>query len=120
MPDSIQELKVMVMKEVEKFTVAYGFWNRGAYDVLPTKSRVEGGILPDNTLKFDDNLPKNRWGLAQWLFDPNNPLTARVAVNNLWQQLFGVGIVATPSDFGNQGSLPTHPKLLGLASSNIY
>ena len=109
MPDSIQELKVMVMKEVENLRNTY-ILNRGAYDA-PTKFRVEGG-MPDNILKFDDNLPKNRLGLAQWLFDPKNPLTARVAVNTLWQQFFGAGIVATPSDFGNQGSLPTHPKLL--------
>ena len=108
-PDSIPELEVMVMEEVEDLRNTY-ILNRGAYDA-PTEHEVEGG-MPDNILNFDARLPKNRLGLAQWLFDPKNPLTARVAVNNLWQQLFGVGIVATPSDFGNQGALPTHPKLL--------
>ena len=68
--------------------------------------------MPSKILNFEGNLPKNRLGLSKWLFDPNNPLTSRVAVNNLWQQFFGMGIVATPSDFGNQGSLPTHPELL--------
>ena len=109
MPDSISELEVMVMKEVENLRNTY-ILNRGAYD-SPTDHKVEGG-MPSKILNFEGNLPKNRLGLSKWLFDPNNPLTSRVAVNNLWQQFFGMGIVATPSDFGNQGSLPTHPELL--------
>ena len=108
-PDSIPELEVMVMEEVEDLRNTY-ILNRGAYDA-PTTTEVSGG-MPENILKFDERFPKNRLGLTQWLFDPQNPLTARVAVNNLWQQLFGTGIVATPSDFGNQGTLPTHPELL--------
>src|SRR5205814_500143 len=53
-----------------------------------------------------------RLALAQWIANPNNPLTARVMVNRLWQHHFGRGIVGTPSDFGRNGEKPTHPEVL--------
>jgi hypothetical protein len=83
---------------------------RGQYDQRAQE-------VPDHTpaavLPFDDQkYPRNRYGLAQWLFDPRNPLTARVSVNHLWQEVFGRGLVATSDNFGVQGALPSHPALL--------
>jgi mono/diheme cytochrome c family protein len=62
--------------------------------------------------KFPAGAPRNRLTLAKWFFEPGQPLTARVAVNRFWEQLFGTGIVETLEDFGSAGELPSHPKLL--------
>lgn len=82
---------------------------RGAYD--GHGEEVQAGT-PKAILPFSNKYPKNRLGLAQWLFDKRNPLTSRVFVNQMWQEFFGKGIVKTSGDFGMQGELPSHPELL--------
>ncbi len=100
--------EVMVMSDLAEPRSTFVL-NRGQYD-QPT-SPVKPGT-PKAVLPFSDDLPKNRLGLATWLFEEDHPLTARVAVNRLWQTIFGTGIVSTPDNFGSQGALPTHPELL--------
>ena len=100
--------EVMVMEDLRKPRTTH-LLRRGAYDA---PGEVVHCNTPQSILAFSDKYPKNRLGLAEWLFDENNPLTARVMVNRLWQMIFGQGIVKTSEDFGNQGSLPTHPELL--------
>lgn len=104
--DSFQE--IMVMREMEKPRTTY-LLKRGLYSARADVVKPE---TPEVFPSFPEQAPRNRLGLAHWLTDPNHPLTARVAVNRYWQLMFGQGLVRTPEDFGRQGDLPTHPKLL--------
>jgi hypothetical protein len=99
---------LMVMEEMAEPRTAHVL-QRGAYDARG--ETVTAGV-PAALLGFDPAWPRNRLGLARWTTDRRQPLTARVVVNRLWAQMFGRGLVSTVEDFGNQGSLPTHPELL--------
>ena len=104
--DPVPELMVMGDRSEARPTHVL---NRGVYsepreEVFPN--------TPEAILNFDSKLPKNRLGLAQWLFDKKNPLTARVFVNRIWQMHFGKGLTSTTDDLGSQGALPNYPELL--------
>lgn len=99
----------MIMKERSDVRPSH-ILIRGAYDNLGQQvERATPAFLPP--MKTENSL-KTRMDLANWLVDADNPLTARVAVNRFWQQLFGTGIVRTAEDFGAQGEWPSHPDLL--------
>ncbi|HKS38715.1 MAG TPA: DUF1549 domain-containing protein, partial [Verrucomicrobiae bacterium] len=83
--------------------------NKGNF--LDPGEKVEPGV-PAAFSALPPDPPTNRLGLARWLVSRDNPLTARVTVNRIWAQLFGLGIVETEEDFGTQGALPSHRELL--------
>ena len=105
----------MVMQDVpglrETHILTRGEYNKPGEIVQAGLPAVLMAKAPTNRNDQSDQL-RNRLGLAQWLVAPENPLTARVAVNRLWQMLFGNGLVKTSEDFGVQGDLPSHPELL--------
>jgi hypothetical protein len=107
--------QTLVMEELEKPRQAYIF-KRGLY-----KNRGENvdpgtpAVLPP----MAKGLPRNRLGLAKWLVSAQNPLTARVLVNRIWNRYFGTGIVRTAEDYGVRGELPTHPELLDYLATEL-
>ena len=107
LPDSLDKVTFMVMKETENLRKTYVL-NRGLYNLQmnEVKNMTPSAVLP---LEKENS---NRLDLAKWFFSEENPLTSRVVVNRIWQQFFGVGIVATPDDFGSQGNRPINPELL--------
>lgn len=100
--------KVMVMEDRpqprDTFILNRGVWNQ-------TTSKVVANT-PSFLPPIPDGYPTNRMGLAQFLISRDNPLTARVIVNRVWEHFMGVGLVKTQEDFGSQGEPPSHPDLL--------
>ena len=102
-------LTVSVMGELDTPRKTY-ILDRGVYDKPTTEVKASAipAIMPYDTV----NIPRNRMGLAMWTINRKNPLTARVFVNQMWQNFFGRGFVKTSGDFGMQGELPSNPQLL--------
>ncbi|MBU6179118.1 MAG: DUF1549 domain-containing protein, partial [Verrucomicrobia bacterium] len=102
----IQTVKERVAERHDDYVHVRGDYMRRGEVVTPGVPAVLHPLNPRNAKGGAD-----RVDFARWLFDEANPLTARVAVNQIWQHLFGVGLVATPDDFGTEGAAPTHPEL---------
>lgn len=102
-------LMVSVMGEQDTVRKTYVL-SRGRYDAPGAEVRAAAprSVMPYDTTRF----PRNRLGLAKWTTSKDNPLTARVFVNQVWQEFFGRGIVKSSGDFGMQGDLPTYPAVL--------
>lgn len=102
------ELNVMVLSERKEprktFVLERGVWDKHGKEVFRS--------VPEAILPLPKDKMKSRLDLARWLVSRENPLTARVVVNHLWQMCFGVGLVRTPGDFGLQGARPTHPEVI--------
>ena len=96
---------LMVMQEMatprETFVLKRGEYDKRGDRVMPD--------VPASLPPLPASPSRNRLDFARWLVDPANPLTARVAVNQHWQMLFGTGLVKTTEDFGSQGTPATHP-----------
>lgn len=119
--------RLMVMQELPQRRPTY-ILSRGHYDspgdlvsrgvpesIMPLRGLTQSSSQTDASSGSNDAVDQDattRLDLANWLTDPRHPLTARVAVNRVWQSLFGRGLVQTTEDFGFQGASPTHPQLL--------
>jgi hypothetical protein len=115
--------RVMVMADRSEYRQTFmldkGLYNKPQDEVFSAFPEfLKGAVASGSPLNGDSNddapvtTHLNRLDLANWLVSPEHPLTARITVNRLWQQFFGVGLVKTPEDFGVQGEKPVHPELL--------
>lgn len=104
--NQVREIVTMIES---KEPVPHFILERGDYT---TPGKQVERRTPDWLPPFPEGEPVNRLGFARWLIMPDHPLTARVTINRLWQEIFGRGIVETSDNFGLQGAQPTHPELL--------
>lgn len=107
--------RVMVMGDLSKPRETF-LLEKGLYD---KRGAAVTANVPTKLPSLAKDQPLNRLGLARWLTAKENPLTARVTVNRIWQQFFGVGLVKTSEDFGLQGEAPTHPELLDWLAAEL-
>jgi hypothetical protein len=113
----LQIPSTLVMRERGSFErPSYELRERGSFEA---RGETMYAATPPALHPMRNDQPINRLGLARWLVDESNPLVARVAVNRLWEQIFGRGIVETSEDFGTQGALPTHPELLDWLATEL-
>ncbi|MDP7106959.1 MAG: DUF1549 and DUF1553 domain-containing protein, partial [Roseibacillus sp.] len=100
--------RVMVMQDQDKprktYVLDIGLYNKRGKEV---NTGTPASLPP-----FPEGQPRNRLGLANWLVAPENPLPARVTVNRFWQEIFGIGLIKSPENFGVQSEVPIHPRLL--------
>jgi hypothetical protein len=105
LPDRTMAYTIQEQREKQTTHIALrGDWKSPGLEVRPGTPAVLNPL--------DAEAKPARLALAEWIVDPKNPLTARVAVNRVWQQLFGRGLVDSANDFGTQGKEPSHPELL--------
>jgi len=102
---------VMIMTEKAGTPTPAYILNRGQYDDPIKDNPLERGVIA-KLLPAGTGHPKDRLEFARWLVSRDNPITARVTINRMWQHLFSTGLVKTSEDFGLQGELPSHPELL--------
>ncbi|WP_235908963.1 DUF1553 domain-containing protein [Roseiconus nitratireducens] len=108
--DKIPSTSVPVLRELpEHLSRPTHVFARGLF---LTKEQSVTAATPKSLPPLDTESTPDRLAMARWIVSPENPLTARVAVNRFWARLFGVGLVATEEDFGSSGDPPSHPKLL--------
>ncbi|MCC6230461.1 MAG: DUF1549 domain-containing protein [Phycisphaerales bacterium] len=113
--ESIPEIMVMETAPFERQNYVL---SRGRYDAPDHDRPVRADRAIKGIMEFGDR-PHDRLGLASWTTDPANPLTARVAVNRLWSLCFGVGLIPTLENLGQQGELPVHQELLDSLASDF-
>jgi hypothetical protein len=108
---------VMVMEDTDKPRPTFVL-KRGRYEMPDTSRKLEPGV-PVSLPGLPAGATRNRLGLARWLISADNPLTARVTVNRIWQHHFGMGLVKSAENFGIQGEPPSHPELLDWLATEL-